>query len=100
MQVETIVPFAIEELGIERNEFVEQARTVGVELKSAMAALDEDQVELLREKLGGAAKSRRSTEEKRLEGKRGTTVVRRRRKKAPEPESWSAAATSNVRCVE
>ena len=75
-----------EELGIERNEFVEQARTVGVELKSAMAALEEDQVELLREKLGGAARSSRSTEEKRLEGKRGTTVVRRRRKKAPEPE--------------
>ncbi len=75
-----------EELGIERNEFVEQARANGVELKSAMASLDEAEVELLREKLGGASKSKSSVDERRLEGKAGTTVVRRRRKKAPEPE--------------
>ena len=75
-----------EELGIERNEFVEQAGTHGVELKNAMASLDEEQVELLREKLGGGAKSKKNVDERRLEGKAGTTVVRRRRKKAPEPE--------------
>lgn len=75
-----------EELGIERNEFVEQAGTHGVELKNAMASLDEEQVELLREKLGGGTKSKRNVDERRLEGKAGTTVVRRRRKKAPEPE--------------
>ena len=46
-----------EELGIERNEFVEQAGTHGVELKNAMASLDEGQVELLREKLGGGTKA-------------------------------------------
>ena len=33
-----------EELGIERNEFVEQAKTHGVELKSAMASIDDLQV--------------------------------------------------------
>ncbi|MBJ19739.1 MAG: translation initiation factor IF-2 [bacterium] len=75
-----------EELGIERNEFVEQARTHGVELKSAMASLDEAAVELLREKIGGATRVTRPVDERRLEGKGGTTVVRRRRKKAPEPE--------------
>ncbi len=75
-----------EELGIERNEFVEQARTHGVELKSAMASLEEAEVELLREKIGGAAKAKRPVVERRLEGKAGTTVVRRRRKKQPEPE--------------
>ncbi|MCA9503856.1 MAG: translation initiation factor IF-2 [Myxococcales bacterium] len=73
-----------EELGIERNDFVEQARQHGVELKSAMAALEEDQIELLREKLGGGARKSRVVEE-RVEAKDGTTVVRRRRKKAPEP---------------
>lgn len=75
-----------EELGIERNEFVEQAASHGVELKNAMAALEDEQVELLREKLGGGAKAKRNVDERRLEGKAGTTVVRRRRKKAPEPE--------------
>lgn len=75
-----------EELGIDRNDFVEQARQHGVELKSAMASLDEDEVETLREKFGGGEKEKRSVDERRLEGKKGTTVVRRRRKKAPEPE--------------
>ena len=75
-----------EELGIERNEFVEQAKTHGIELKNAMASLEDDQVELLREKIGGAAKAKRAVDERRLEGKGGTTVVRRRRRKEPEPE--------------
>ncbi|HPG26437.1 MAG TPA: translation initiation factor IF-2 N-terminal domain-containing protein, partial [Myxococcota bacterium] len=53
-----------EELGIERNDFVEQARQHGVELKSAMAALEEDQIELLREKLGGGARKNLVVEER------------------------------------
>jgi translation initiation factor IF-2 len=75
-----------EELGIERGEFVEQAAQVGVELKSAMASLDEAEVELLREKLGGVTAAKKSMDEHRLEGKSGTTVVRRRKRKEPEPE--------------
>jgi translation initiation factor IF-2 len=75
-----------EELGIDRNEFVEQAGQYGIELKSVMASLDEDQVQLLREKIGGAARTKRAMDEHRLEGKSGTTVVRRRRRKEPEPE--------------
>ena len=42
-----------EELGIDRAEFVERAAAAGVPLKSAMASLDEAEVEKLREKLGG-----------------------------------------------
>jgi translation initiation factor IF-2 len=75
-----------EELGIDRNEFVEQARQHGVELKSAMASLEDDEVEQLREKLGGGEKAKRAVVERRLEGKGGTTVVRRRKKKIPEPQ--------------
>ncbi|MHA7838556.1 MAG: translation initiation factor IF-2 [bacterium] len=75
-----------EELGIDRNEFVEQARQHGVELKSAMASLDEDEVAQLREKIGGREREARAVVERRLEGRSGTTVVRRRRKKEPEPE--------------
>ena len=74
-----------EELGIERNEFVEQARLHGVDLKSAMALLEDAEVELLREKIGGAVKAKASVDEQRLEGKSGTTVVRRRKRKEPEP---------------
>jgi translation initiation factor IF-2 len=75
-----------EELGVERNEFVEQAKTHGIELKNAMASLDDDQVELLREKFGAGEKTKRAVDEQRLESKGGTTVVRRRRRKEPEPE--------------
>jgi len=75
-----------EELGIERNEFVEQARTHGVDLKSAMASLEDAEVELLREKFGGGTRAKGSVDEQRLEGKSGTTVVRRRKRKEPEPE--------------
>ncbi len=75
-----------EELGIERNEFVEQARQHGIDLKSAMASLEDAEVELLREKIGGAVKAKRSVDEQRLEGKSGTTVVRRRKRKEPDPE--------------
>ncbi len=83
-----------EELGIERNEFVEKARAYGVELKSAMASLDEAEVELLREKIGGATKSRTAVDERRLVGKLGTTLVRRRRKKEPEPEPEPVAVAA------
>ena len=80
-----------EELGIERNEFVEQARLHGIDLKSAMASLEDAEVELLREKFGGTAKAKRSVDEQRLEGKSGTTVVRRRKRKEPDPEPVAEA---------
>ena len=73
-----------EELGIDRTEFVERARDVGIELKSAMATLDDDQIEQLREKLG---EKKGVVTESRVEGRKG--VIRRRRavpKPPPEPE--------------
>ena len=75
-----------EELGIDRHEFVDKAAAVGVEVKSAMASLDDDQVSLLRDKLGRGEGSGRRMEERRVESKRGTTVLRRRKRAQPEPE--------------
>ncbi len=75
-----------EELGIDRNEFVERAAAEGVELKSPMAALEPEQVDLLREKLGKPAADKTNVDEHRVEGKAGSTILRRRRKKVVEPE--------------
>jgi translation initiation factor IF-2 len=77
-----------EELGIDRNEFVERAALEGVELKNPMAALEPEQVDLLRNKLGSPSADKASMDEHRVEGKAGSTILRRRRKKvvAPPPE--------------
>src|SRR5512145_1925070 len=73
-----------EELGIERNEFVEKARTLGVELRNAMATLDEEQIAFLREKL--SVKRGDVVTEARVERKGGSAVIRRRKRVAePEP---------------
>ncbi|MCH2187170.1 translation initiation factor IF-2 N-terminal domain-containing protein, partial [Myxococcota bacterium] len=80
-----------EELGIDRHEFVDKAAAVGVEVKSAMASLDDDQVSLLRDKLGRGEESGRRMEERRVEGKRGTTVLRRRKRAQPDPEPAPAS---------
>ena len=74
-----------EELGIDRLEFVEKALAAGVELKNAMSALRPEEVDLLRQKLGGS-RSSRSVEEQRVERKGGTAVIRRRKKTVAEPE--------------
>jgi translation initiation factor IF-2 len=76
-----------EELGIDRNEFVDKAAVVGVELKSAMASLEDDVADELREKLGTAKKEREVvTEQRVVRGQRGAAVIRRRKKAEPEPE--------------
>jgi len=72
-----------EELGIDRTEFVEKARAIGVELKSAMSSLEDADAEKLRKKLGVAAPRLDVTEE-RVET--AGVVIRRRRKKKVEPE--------------
>ncbi|UCE87322.1 MAG: translation initiation factor IF-2 [Deltaproteobacteria bacterium] len=72
-----------EELGIERNELVEKAAGLGIELKSAMASLDEESVALIREKLGTGRKQQ--VVEERVERKGGGAVIRRRRRAAPPP---------------
>jgi len=96
-----------EELGIDRNEFVEKAKTLGVELKSAMSALEDDQLDLLREKLGGAAQKREGMVEERVERKGGAVIRRRKRAAPPEPppvepiaESEPVVETEPVTAVE
>jgi len=69
-----------EELGIDRNEFVEKARAVGVELRSAMTSVDDEQAELLRSTLG---KRRGQVSEARVERRGGAAVIRRRKRKEP-----------------
>ncbi len=75
-----------EELGIEKDDLVERAQGIGIELKNAMASLDEDQADKIREAIGAPRAKQRNVTERRVEGKAGTTVLRRRRKAAPEPE--------------
>ena len=72
-----------EELGIDRTDILEKARAIGIELKSAMASLEEADAEKLRKKLGVSVPRMDVTEE-RVEG--GGVVIRRRRKKKVELE--------------
>ena len=74
-----------EELGIDRAEIVERAAAVGVELKNAMAALDEEQAADLRAKLGGI-KRKDVSETRVVSGKAGGAIIRRRKRVAPAPE--------------
>ena len=71
-----------EELGIDRNEFVAKAKEAGIELRNAMATLDEAQSAFLREKLS-AKKSDRSMEA-RVGVTGGASVIRRRKRTEPE----------------
>jgi translation initiation factor IF-2 len=76
-----------EELGLDRVEFVEKAAAAGIELKSAMASIDEEVAQELREKLGGGKRDDTIVTERRVLGSSGGAVIRRRRKAAaPKPE--------------
>ncbi len=70
-----------EELGLDKQELLVKAAEIGIQLRSALVGVDEEQAETLRRRLGGATTQPR--EEKRI----GTSVIRRRRKKevAPPP---------------
>jgi translation initiation factor IF-2 len=80
-----------EELGIDRNELVEKARTFGIDLKSPMASLEDSEVLLLREKLG-LAKAPAEVVEERVASGSGTAVIRRRKRVAPPPPLPEPAA--------
>ena len=84
-----------EELGIERNEFVEKARAIGIELKSAMTTVDEEEAALLREKLGEKVR-RGPVTEARVARKGGGAVIRRRKRSAPVPEPEPPAPESEL----
>ena len=77
-----------EEFGLEREEFLQKAAELGIELRTAMVSLEEEQVGVLREKFG--AKPEVETEERRV----GTGVIRRRRKKAAAPPAPAPPATA------
>jgi translation initiation factor IF-2 len=79
-----------EELGIDRNEFVAKAKEAGVDLRNAMATLDDAQAAFLREKLS-AKKSDRTTEA-RVAVTGGAAVIRRRKRTEPEPAPEPIAA--------
>ena len=73
-----------EDLGIDRAEFVELAAAEGVELKSAMASLDEETAQLLRDKLAKTDSPRSVVTERRVQSAGGGAVIRRRKKAEPE----------------
>jgi translation initiation factor IF-2 len=73
-----------EELGIDRAELVAKAAELGVALKSAMAAVEDPEAEMLRRKLGRPAAREQLVTEKRVEAESGAAVIRRR-KKPPAP---------------
>jgi translation initiation factor IF-2 len=73
-----------EEIGIDRTEIVEKAALVGIELKSAMASIDEEGAEKIRAKFGAPGEKKVVTEKRVMRGK-GAAVIRRRKKAEPEP---------------
>jgi len=73
-----------EELGIDRAAIVDRAAEVGIELKSPMAAVDDETAAQLREKLGKAAEPTSVVTERRVQQSGGSAVIRRRKKAAPE----------------
>ncbi|HVP28158.1 MAG TPA: translation initiation factor IF-2 [Myxococcota bacterium] len=78
-----------EELGIDKNELVEKAKALGIDLKSPMASLEDAEALMLREKLG--AKTGGKVVEERVE-RGGGVIVRRKRVVAPPPAPEPAPA--------
>jgi translation initiation factor IF-2 len=78
-----------EELGIDRAAIVDRAAEVGIELKSPMAAVDDETAAQLREKLGKVAEPTSVVTERRVQQSGGSAVIRRRKKAAeiPAPEA-------------
>jgi translation initiation factor IF-2 len=74
-----------EELGIDRAAIVDRAAEVGIELKSPMAAVDDETAVLLREKLGKVAEPTSVVTERRVQQSGGAAVIRRRKKAAEAP---------------
>jgi len=83
-----------EELGIEKNELVEKAKALGIDLKSPMASLEDAEAQLLRDKLG--AKTGGTVVEERVERQGGGVIVRRKRVVAPPPPEPVAPAPEPV----
>jgi translation initiation factor IF-2 len=72
-----------QELGIDRADIVDKAAAVGIELKSAMASIDDDVASELREKLASKDAGKQVVTERRVVAGRGGAVIRRRKKAEP-----------------
>jgi len=87
-----------EELGLDKAEFLEKAAQIGIELRSHLVGVDEDQAETLRYRLGAGVPQDR--EDKRI----GSSVIRRRRRKvspeSAEPEPLSVPEPAELGPVE
>jgi len=83
-----------EELGIEKNELVEKAKALGIDLKSPMASLEDSEAQTLRDKLG--AKTGGKVVEERVERQGGGVIVRRKRVVAPPAPEPVAVAPEPV----
>ncbi|MBW2281644.1 MAG: translation initiation factor IF-2 [Deltaproteobacteria bacterium] len=75
-----------EELRLEPDEFLKKAKTIGIELRSKMASLDDDQVDEIRRRLGVGLP------EQRVEKRVGRSVIRRRKRVDPVPAAEPEAA--------
>ncbi len=80
-----------EEFGIERDELLIKAAELGIELRSSMISLDDEQIATLREKFGSGPNV--ETEERRV----GTT--RRQPRRASSGASASRRVTSECRAA-
>jgi len=85
-----------EELKLDRDEFMKRAGEIGIQLKNHMVSLEDDQVAMIRQRLGGGGgggvdPSR--TEEKRLAG---GMVIRRRRLQAPGDAPQTEASSLQI----
>ncbi len=82
-----------EELGIDRSEIVEKATAVGISLASPMASVDDEQAQLLRERLGAPASKAHRVVEQRVQAEGGAVIRRRRKVEAPAPQPPAPVAS-------
>src|SRR5262245_18847309 len=81
-----------EELGIGRSEIVEKASAAGVTLATPMALVDDEQAQLLRERLGAPASKTHRVVEQRVQAEGGAVIRRRRKVEAAPPPPAPAPA--------
>ena len=79
-----------EELGIDRAAIVDRAAEVGIELKSPMAAVDDETAALLREKLGKVTEPTSVVTERRVQQSRCNRCPRRDRRRGADAD-WRSA---------
>ena len=83
-----------EELKLEPDDFLKKAKAIGIDLRSKMASVDDDQVEEIRRRLGVVVTGQR------VEKRVGKSVIRRRKKiEAPAAEVEAAPTDGDAEAV-